>query len=125
MAERRERARTSENVKSGLIRATPGLAVMTVGRLPGSSPAARAARKVDAAPSSVAVLRRSPKAMDIMETPIVNELSRMSAHPAPDLPPAGFRGPQTWRRVRTPRAARTDRQPYRGATDGAFTGGRS
>jgi hypothetical protein len=63
--------------------------------------------------------------MDIMQTPIVNELSRMSAHPAPDLPSAGLRGPQTWRAVRARRRARIDRQPGRRAGTGTFTGGRS
>jgi hypothetical protein len=41
--------------------------------------------------------------MDTMQTPIVNELSRMSAHPGADLPSARLRGPQTLRPVRASR----------------------
>jgi hypothetical protein len=67
----------------------------------------------------------SPKAMDPMQTPIVIELSRMSAHPDADLPWAGMRGPQTWRSVRGSRRGRTNRTPGRPARPGVFTGGRS
>src|SRR4029453_9786522 len=53
----------------------------------------------------------SPKAMDTMQTPIVIELSRMSAHPDANPPSAGTRGPQTWRSVRGSRRRRTNATP--------------
>jgi hypothetical protein len=62
--------------------------------------------------------------MDMMQAPIVKELSRMSPHPAPDLPAAGLRGPQTWRAVRAARRARIAREPGRRAAARIFIGGR-
>jgi hypothetical protein len=67
----------------------------------------------------------SPKVMDTMQTPIVIELSRMSAHPDAAVASAGMRGPQTWRSVRGSRRGRTNRTPGRPARPGVYTGGRS
>jgi len=63
--------------------------------------------------------------MDTMHTPIVIELSRMSAHPDADLPSAAPRAPHTRRAVRASRRRQTNREPARPARAGFFMGGRS
>src|SRR5215216_7624641 len=73
------------------------------------------------APAALAQTNESPKAMDTMQTPVVIELSRMSAHPDADLASAGMRGPQTWRSVRASRRGRTNRTPGHPARPGVYT----
>jgi hypothetical protein len=63
--------------------------------------------------------------MDTMHTPIVNELTRMSAHPDADPPSAAPRGPQTRRPVRVIGQRQPNREPVRPARAEFFTGGRS
>jgi hypothetical protein len=63
--------------------------------------------------------------MDAMQTPIVNELSRMSAHVHADLFWGGLRRTQTSRPVRASRRGRTDRGPRRPPLTKVFSGGRS
>jgi hypothetical protein len=85
----------------------------------------RGATWADVTPSSEDLGRGSPRAMDTMQTPIVTELSRLSAHPAAALPWAGLRGLQPRRTVRASRRERTNREPDRPARAEVFTGGRS
>jgi hypothetical protein len=95
--------------------------VGTVGAFPTTACAGRTAMSL----LRVKLFDKSQKAMDTMQTPVVNELSRMSAYRLGGLPCAELRGPQTWRPVRAFSRGPIDREPTRRPLPEDFTGGRT